>query len=213
MNFLKWLIDILFGWIFKAENSYLKVLKERYLSLIVVPVLIISVPLYYVKTFYAVIVDVPIAIFIFVLIIKLLIRVLKRDFLEVFVQSIRLVVIAITIMMWWHYLSTSVDKTIERFEAKRDYYIRKAAERSVNIKKGEYPLVMFNLKMDNPTIKRSIIYDKTDSYFNPKIIVSPSSKRADNDLCNVVVKIEPHFYYSRICYDHEISNEFDYIEE
>lgn len=213
MNFLKWLLDILFGWIVNPENRYLKVLKERYLSLIVVPVLIISVPFYYVKTVYDAIVDVPIAIFIFILIVKLLIRIVKRDFAEVFVQSIRLLVIAITIMMWWHYLSTSVERTIEHFQAKRDYYICKAAERSANIKKGEYPLVIFNLRMDNPTIRRSIIYDKTDSYFNPKIIVDPSSERADNDLCNVIVKIEPHFYYSRHCYDHEISNEFNYIEE
>lgn len=213
MNFLKWVLNLLFGWIFKPENPYVKVLKERYLSLIVVPILIISIPLYYVKTLYNTIVDVPIAIYIFILIIKLLIRIFKRDFLEVFAQFIRLFVIAISIIIWWNYLSTSVERTIEHFEAKRDYYIRKAAERSANIKNGEYPLVVFNLKMDNPTIKRSIIYDKTDSYFNPKIIVDPSSERANNDFCNVVVKIEPHFYYSRNCNDHEVSNEFDYIEE
>lgn len=41
MNFLKWLIDILFGWIVNPRNRYLKILKERYLSLLVIPIAIL----------------------------------------------------------------------------------------------------------------------------------------------------------------------------
>lgn len=201
----------------KIENPYLKVLKERYISLIVIPILAISLPVYYVNfktislTLYHVMVELPILILVIVQIFKLLIQITHKVYIEAFAQAVRLFVVSITIMLWWHYLSTSVTRTIERFEAKRDYYEREVAFRTSTDKDGKGKLIEFNLKPTG-TVWRSIVYDETDTLLN---VENKYRGLGNNFLPNEmeVIKIKPKFYYVRRYYQYEITPDVKNIEE
>jgi len=200
------------------ENQYLKVIRARYLSLIIMPLIVISGPIYYAYCFLTnsmsadklMFADIPVTIFVIVLII-MFIKGLGKSYAEGFAQAIRLLVVAITIMGWWHYLSTSVERTIDRFYAKRDYYIREIAVRSSEDHDGKGKLIEFNLKPTG-TVSRSIVFDETDTLTNSSNKHRGLGKNfSENEIR--VIKIEPQFYYVRRYYPYEIDTKFTNIEE
>ena len=185
------------------KNLYLTIIKEQYLLLIIAPIVIISGLIYYSYCYsidgsvltQLILADLPIALFIIYQTINIFIELTKKVYTEAFAQTIRLLIVFITIIIWGHYLGKgyAIKQGIKYFQLHRDHYMKIISKRSPQIKEGDYPLMVFPLRHNS----QQLVYDKTDKYFNPKVIIDLSSKEVGE--CGKIVKIEPHFYIRQNC--------------
>ena len=202
----------------REKNLYLATLKERYLSLIVIPILAISGIEYYYHFISRGLTgeDLVFAILVIgtLLIQSILIisSLIKMKFLDVFTHAIRLIVIVLILRIWGYYFpGVNLGHEYERFEVKKAFYVHEAAIRPSIDTDGKGKLVEFNLK-PGPAVWRGIVYDETDT------LADTTTKHrglGENFLPDdiKVIKLEPKFYYVQRFYEYDIESDVKNIEE
>lgn len=219
MNFLKWLIDILFGWIYKGENPYVKVLKDQYLWLIVAPIVIIGGTFYYFHTngiaiwaeneLITVIPFYGIPIFIFIRGLMALGHLLDKMFPEAFGALIQSAIVLLISVGYWHYYMPDFTQRVENFQKEKRYYLRQIAIQGSEARDGKGQLLGFQGYLKNDSYSCKVVYDESDTLLNPvndhrglSFAGNISSGEKTGDIPIKIKKIEPKFYYVCLDYGH-----------
>lgn len=206
----------------KRENYYLNILKERYLSLIVVPIGIVGGIFYYFHTMgiaiwaenelITVIPFFGIPIFIFIRGLMVIGHLLDKMFPEAFAALIQLVIVALIPVGYWHYYMPDFTQKIENFQKEKRYYLRQVEIYSSKESDGKGKLVEFDLLQGEGSFSCQIYYDESDTLLDPvndhrglSFAGNISSGEKTGDIPIKITKIEPKFYY--ICRD------FDHIKK
>lgn len=206
----------------KIENPYLKILKEKYISLIVMPIVIVSGIFLYayvkgivIKSEHEV---APTIVFFFyivffsVQIIIILNYVSKENYPQAFGKAIRLIIIFAVSEVYIHLLADDFTRKLENFHKEKRYYIR-----SLSIFKPIKGLSILEIKGSSSCV---LVYDEYDT------LLQDQRHRKDIETINIFdrggwarsqqspfvkstgkayyvptkgYKIEPNFYY--MCFD------------
>lgn len=221
MNFLKWVMDILFGWVLKSENPYLKVLKERYLSLIVAPIVIVGSMFYYFHTtgiaiwaeseLITVIPFFGIPIFIFIRGLMMVGHLLDKMFADAFAALTQLVIIVLILVGYWHYYMPDFTQKIENFQKEKPYYLRQVKIQGSEGRDRKEKLLGFGAVFGEDNSTCQVYYDESDTLLDPindhRELGAFQTLHANNIREKVgqipikVTKIEPYFYY--VCRDYK----------
>lgn len=225
----------------KAENPYLKILKERYLSLIVAPIVIVGGIFYYfhiagilflneleIITIFPLF-GIPIFLFIQALIVVR--HLLYKNFSEAFGSSIRLVLVIMIVMLYKMYFMPHLTSKIEDFEKERQYYLRTMLLSRSFISDGKGKLKVFALTGKEGTSKCGVVYDESDTLLNDSHhrgignieLFEGGGWSILSGLTGTVgrpykiptsgYKIEPKFYYMCFDFDKKIEIENDKTKE
>lgn len=225
----------------KAENPYLKILKERYLSLIVAPIVIVGGVFYYfhiagilfwneleIITIFPLF-GIPIFLFIQALIVVR--HLLYKNFPEAFGSLIRLVLVIMIVMLYKMYFMPHLTSKIEDFEKERQYYLRTMLLSRSFISDGKGKLKVFALTGKEGTSKCGVVYDESDTLLNDshhrgignnwKLLqdswyqLSPPIHLIGKIymIATDGYKIEPKFYYMCFDFDKKIEIENDKTKE
>lgn len=204
----------------KIENPYLEILKEKYISLIVMPIIIVSSIFLYVyvkgiviKSEYEV---APTVVFFFyivffgVQIILILSYVSKENYSEAFGKAIRLIIIFAVSEAYMHLLAHDFTRKLENFHKEKRYYLR-----SLSIFKPIKGLSIFK-----DTSQCALVYDAYDTLLQDQqhrkdleileiFDWGGWNLRSDSSSVHTVgkiyqvptngYKVEPNFYY--MCFD------------
>lgn|GEM_PF-5621793 len=160
----------------KTETPYLKALKERYLSLVVAPIVIVGGIFYYfhiagilfnneleIVTIFPLF---GIPIFLFIQVLMIVKHLLYKNFPEAFGSSIRFVLVIVIVMLYKMYFMPHLTSKIEDFEKERQYYLRAMLLSRSFISAGKGKLKVFALTGKEGTSKCGVVYDESDTLLN-----------------------------------------------
>lgn len=149
----------------KIENPYLNILKEKYISLIVMPIIIVSGIFLYAYVNGIAIKNesevIPTIVFFFYIvffgiqIILILNHVSKENYPEAFGKAIRLVIIFVLSETYIHLLAHDFTRKLENFHKEKRYYLR-----SLSIVKPIKGLSMLEMKGASNCV---LVYDEYDT--------------------------------------------------
>lgn len=220
MNFLKWLMNIVFGWIVNPINSYMKVLKEQYLWLIVAPMVIVGGMFYYFHTkgiaiwaeneLITVIPFFGIPIFIFLQAFVVVGYLFDKKFPEAFGESIRLLIVVFITAGYWHYYMPDFTQKVENFQKEKHYYLRQIDIQESDGRDGKGQLLGFDSVGSDGNYSCQIYYDESDTLLDPvndhrelgafQTLHVNNNREKIGQIPIKVTKLEPYFYY--VCRDY-----------
>lgn len=196
-------------------NPYVKVLKERYLSLIVIPMTILVVILGYAHikgisfaSEFEVITIIPIFAIIILLVmqvLKILVCLVSKNLIEAFAQATRFFVVVLTLILYDAIYLPDFTQKIENFVAEKKFYLRQVEEIGGNGRRdSKGKLVNFNSTAYEGTASCCVIYDESDTLLNPEndhrgLSISRDQNGKNIKLPIKIKKIETNFYY--VCRD------------
>lgn len=204
----------------KAENLYLKILKERYLSLIVAPIVIVGSIFYYAHTAgisftseYEMVTIFPlfgIPIFVFIQALIAIKYFLHKNFSEAFGLSIRLFIVVLIAAGYKHYYIPDFTQKIENFAKEKQYYLRQVDIRRSEGRDRKEKLITFDFFSGKGTYSCCVVYDESDTLLDSVNdhrelgafqIIHAHNREKIGQVPIEVTKIEPYFYY--VCRDYK----------
>ena len=213
---------MMYGWIVNPKNSYVKVLKEQYLWLIVVPIVIVGGMFYYFR-----ITGIPIwadaglvtfipffgiPIFIFIRGVMALAYLLDKRFPDAFAVLVQLLIVVLIPVGYWHCYMPDFTQKVENFQKEKRYYIRQVEIRGSSGRDRKEKLIGFDTVSSDGNYSCQVYYDESDTLLDPvndhrelgafKFLNGDRKKIGQIPI--KVTKIEPKFYYVCCDYDHKI---------
>lgn len=204
----------------KAENPYLKILKERYLSLIVAPIVIVGGIFYYFHiagisftSEYEIVTIFPlfgIPIFVFIQALIALRHFLHKNFSEAFGLLIRLLIVVFIAAGYKHYYIPDFTQKIENFAKEKQYYLRQVDIRRSEGRDRKEKLITFDFFSGKGTYSCCVVYDESDTLLDPANdhrelgafqTIHANYREKIGQVPIEVIKIEPYFYY--VCRDYK----------
>lgn len=139
----------------EEKNLYLEVLKRRFLSLVIIPILVIGGIFYYMysngilyTSEYELFPMIPffgIPVFIFIQLVQIMVYLSKKNLPEVFGVLVRLLIVISIWMGYVYYEPYLYTKKIENFAKERQYYLRFVS--NFRIKRGLVEGINYNQKV------------------------------------------------------------------
>lgn len=212
----------------KIENPYLKILIEKYISLIVIPIVIVSgIFLYaYVKGI-AIKNECEVAptvvfffyiVFFTIQIILILMQVTKNNYAEAFGKAIRLIIIFAVSEAYMHLLTHDFTRKLENFHKEKRYYLRQLEIQATGGRDGKGSLYDYGqFRIGGGTLYKygvtrgedsytcSIFYDESDTLLDASdghrglSYSGTLGEKKIGDIPIKITKIAPKFYY--VCRD------------
>jgi hypothetical protein len=213
----------------KAENSYLKVLKERYLSLIVVPVVILSGLFIYARVNgillsndwehsllreenFSFFLSMGVFLYSLIAFLKILFQWVNLYFMDAFGELVRLIVVGLIFTIGHE--SSNFTQKIENFQKEKRYYLRQAEVQGSEGRDGKGQLLGFDSVGSDGNYSCQVYYDESDTLLDPvndhrelgafQTLHVNNKREKIGQIPIKVTKIEPNFYYVCRDYDHKI---------
>ncbi len=205
----------------KNENLFLKVIKERYLSLIIIPIVILLGLFIYAhvngivlnndwehsllrEENFSCLIGVGVFLYFIVALFKILFQWGNLYFADALGELIRAVVIGIVYSFGQE--SSNFTQKVENFQKEKRYYLRQVEIQGSVARDGKGKLLGFDLFQGEDSYSCQIYYDESDTLLDPVNDhrgLSFAGTLGENKIGNIPIrikKIEPHFYY--VCRDY-----------
>ncbi|MFZ2889379.1 hypothetical protein [Sulfuricurvum sp.] len=213
----------------KNKNTFLKVLKERYLSLIVIPIVILSGLFIYANVNgillnndwehsllreenFSFFLEMGVALYFLIAFFKILFQWVNLYFTDAFGEVIRFIVILVIFTVGNE--SSNFTQKIENFQKEKRYYLHQIEVQGSVGRDRKEKLVGFDTTGSDGNFSCQVHYDESDTLLDPvndhrelgafQTLHVNNKQEKIGQIPIKVTKIEPNFYYVCRDYDHKI---------